>query len=167
MTRAPAADVVLTGARLFTGTGDEVILDGAVWISGRHVRRVGSADVMRDVPVDVARIDVHGRFVMPGMTESHAHLSYADDGPTELDRTPVEQAMLTSVANARLMLGSGFTSAISFGSVHTSTSSCATRSRAVQHLGLAWLRRVVTWAAPRATPICTKSGPSRMSKAWA
>ena len=118
MTRAPDTDVVLTGARLFTGTGDEVIPDGAVWISGRHVRRVGSADVMSDVPDDVARVDLHGSFVMPGMTESHAHLSYADDGPTELDRTPVEQAMLTSVANARLMLGSGFTSAISFGSVH-------------------------------------------------
>ena len=112
------SDVVLTNARVFTGTGDDVIPNGAVWVSGAHVRRVGSADVMTDVPADVGRVDLGGRFVMPGMTESHAHISYADNGPTELDRTPVEEAMLASVDNARLMLGSGFTSAISFGSVH-------------------------------------------------
>ena len=112
------SDVVLTNVRVFTGTGDDVIPNGAVWVSGAHVRRVGSADVMTDVPADVGRVDLGGRFVMPGMTESHAHISYADNGPTELDRTPVEEAMLASVDNARLMLGSGFTSAISFGSVH-------------------------------------------------
>ena len=55
---------------------------------------------------------------MPGMTESHAHISYSNNGPLELDKTPVEEAMLHSIDNARLMLGSGFTSAISFGSVH-------------------------------------------------
>ena len=83
-------DVVLTNARVFTGTGDDVVPNGAVWVSGPHVRRVGSADVMADVPGDVARVDLGGRFVMPGMTESHAHISYANNGPTELDRTPVE-----------------------------------------------------------------------------
>ena len=70
------------------------------------------------MPDDVARWDVGGRFVMPGMTESHAHISYSNNGPTELDKTPVEEAMLHSIDNARLMLGSGFTSAVSFGSVH-------------------------------------------------
>ena len=117
-TDGSTSDVLLTNARLFTGTGEEVIPHGAVWVSGRHVRRVGPADKLPDVPADVRRVDLGGRFVMPGMTESHAHLSYADNGPTELDKTAVEQSMLTAVGNARLMLGSGFTSAISFGGVH-------------------------------------------------
>jgi imidazolonepropionase-like amidohydrolase len=112
-------DLVLTNARVFTGTGEEVVPDGAVWVSGRHLRRVGPSDaVLRDVPADVRRVDVGGKFVMPGMTESHAHLSYADNGPTELDKTAVEQSMLVAVGNARKMLGAGFTSAISFGGVH-------------------------------------------------
>lgn len=111
-------DVVLTNARVFDGVDGEVIPDGAVWISGRHVRGVGSASFVDSIPADVARVDVGGRFVMPGMTESHAHLSYDHNGPTELDKTPVEWAMVNSVSNARLMLASGFTSAISFGSVH-------------------------------------------------
>lgn len=113
------SDVVLTNARLFTGTGEEVVPDGAVWVQGRHLRAVGPTDaVVRDAPDDVRRVDLGGRFVMPGMTESHAHLSYADNGPTELDKTAVEQSMLVAVGNARKMLGAGFTSAISFGGVH-------------------------------------------------
>jgi imidazolonepropionase-like amidohydrolase len=115
---ASSTDVLLTNARLFTGVDESVVDGGAVWISGRHVRAAGPEGSIGDVPDDVRRVDLGGRFVMPGMTESHAHISYANNGPKELDKTPVEEAMINSVANARLMLGSGFTSAISFGSVH-------------------------------------------------
>jgi len=119
MTEQPGTTTFLiTNARLFDGTGADVIGDGAVWVEGRTIRRAGPTDTMGDVPADVPRWDVGGRFVMPGMTESHAHISYSNNGPLELDKTPVEEAMLHSIENARLMLGSGFTSAISFGSVH-------------------------------------------------
>ena len=109
---------LFTNVRLFTGTTPDAIDDAAVWIDGRLVRYAGRASELPTVPDDVRRIDLQGRFVMPGMTESHAHLSYTNNGPTELDKTPVEEAMVHSIDNARLMLGSGFTSAISFGSVH-------------------------------------------------
>ncbi len=118
MTLSTASDVVFTNARLFTGTGEEVITDGAVWISGRYVRRAGHLSTFGDIPGDIRRVDLGGQFVMPGMTESHAHLSYANAAPTELDKLPAEEAMIHAVDNARVMLGSGFTSAISFGSVH-------------------------------------------------
>ena len=111
-------ELLLTNARLFDGTGQEVIDDGAVWIDGRLIRKVGPTTALADVPDHVPRWDLDGQFLLPGMTESHAHISYANNGPLELDRTPVEEAMLHSIDNARLMLGSGFTSAISFGSVH-------------------------------------------------
>ena len=62
--------------------------------------------------------DVGGAFVMPGMTETHAHLSFADASPFAIGATPVEQATITAVRNANLMLASGFTSAISFGSTY-------------------------------------------------
>ena len=44
MSRPPDTNVVVTHARLFTGTGEELIPDGAVWVQGRHVRRVGATD---------------------------------------------------------------------------------------------------------------------------
>lgn len=109
---------VLTGARLFRAVDDEVIADGAVWVHGGAIRFSGPASDLPSAAADIRRIDLGGRFVMPGMTESHAHLSYTHNGPTELDRTAVEVAMVGTLENARKMLGAGFTSAISFGSVH-------------------------------------------------
>jgi len=109
---------VFTHARLFTGVDGEVLEDGSVWVDGSDIRFAGPSSDLRGLNDDVQRIDLAGRFVMPGMTESHAHISYTGNGPTELDKTPVEEAMVHSVVNARLMLGAGFTSAISFGSVH-------------------------------------------------
>ncbi len=109
---------LFTNAALFRGVDDDVIAPGAIWVDGNIVRYAGPESDLGPVPDDTARVDLGGQFVMPGMTESHAHISYTNNGPTELDKTPVEEAMVSSVDNARLMLGSGFTSAISFGSVH-------------------------------------------------
>ena len=41
---------------------------------------------------------------MAGMTETHAHLSFADASPFAIGETLVEEATLTAVRNARLML---------------------------------------------------------------
>lgn len=111
--------VVFTGADLFPGTGEEVVRGGFVWVEGQVIRKVGSADGLSSVPGDVPMIDLGGRFVMPGMTEAHAHLSYyGARSPSDQDRTAVEESMLHAVDHARIMLGCGYTSAISFGSVH-------------------------------------------------
>jgi imidazolonepropionase-like amidohydrolase len=112
------ASVLFTNARLFKAVDEEVIADGAVWVEGNIIRYAGRTADLGQVPDHVRRVDLGGQFVMPGMTESHAHISYTNNGPGDLDKTPVEKAMIWSVDNARLMLGSGFTSAISFGSVH-------------------------------------------------
>lgn len=111
-------NLLFTNARLFTAVDDEVIADGALWVEGNIIRFAGPVGDLGEVPDGVQRVDLGGQFVMPGMTESHAHLSYTNNGPTELDKTPVEDAMVQTVRNARVMLGAGFTSAISFGSVH-------------------------------------------------
>lgn len=108
--------LLLTNARLFVGIDEEVLTDGSVWIDGSIVRYAGPSQDTPTVPEGTAHIDLGNRFVMPGMTESHIHLSYANVGPTELNQGPVQLAMLDAIRNARVVLGSGFTSAISFGS---------------------------------------------------
>ena len=111
--------VLFVNGRIFDGTGEDVLPDGCVWVDGRYVRRVGPIDRFGDVPDDVRRVDLGGRFVMPGMTEAHAHLSYyGAKSPSEQDHTAVEESMLHAIDHARIMLASGYTSAISFGSVH-------------------------------------------------
>ena len=107
---------ILRNLRLFTGVDGDVIHDGEVVIDGDMLRYAGPAADAPRRDGDVLHHDLGGAFVMPGMTESHAHLSYNNAHPQQLDRQPLPVAMLDAVDNARRVLGAGFTSAISFGS---------------------------------------------------
>src|ERR1700754_795785 len=112
--------MLLTHGRIFDGTGDDEIPDGAIWIEGEEIRRVGSVDQFDDVGDEVPRIDLAGRFVMPGMTEAHSHLSYFN-APSlqDLDMNcTAETTTISAVLNARIMLRCGYTSSHSFGSLH-------------------------------------------------
>jgi imidazolonepropionase-like amidohydrolase len=111
-------DQVLTNARVFTAKDESVIEAGAVWISGNTIRYAGPQARLPAAAAGCETLDVAGGFVMPGMTETHAHLSFADASPFAIGATPVEEATITAVKNAALMLASGFTSAISFGSTY-------------------------------------------------
>ena len=109
---------LITNARLFTAVDEQVIEDGALLIDDGVIQYAGPAAELPG-PSNGTRVqDVGGAFVMPGMTETHAHLSFADASPFAIGATPVEQATITAVRNANLMLASGFTSAISFGSTY-------------------------------------------------
>ena len=110
--------MLITNIRLFDGTSNNLIEDSSIWVENNLIRYAGPSKNLKNVPDDVQVIDGNGLFVMPGMVEAHAHISYSNSGPLELDKAPVEESMIKTINNARLMLGSGFTSAISFGSVH-------------------------------------------------
>lgn len=109
---------VLTNARVFTATDESVVDNGVVVIDGDKIVYAGAADAAPSVADGAETQDLGGQFVMPGMTETHAHLSFADASPFAIGATPVEEATITAVRNARLMLDAGFTSAISFGSTY-------------------------------------------------
>ena len=110
--------IVLNNLNLFIGDADETIENGSLVIDQDKILYAGDSANKPDISGDINEIDCMGLFAMPGMTESHAHLSYTNNGPLELDKSPVEEVMIKTINNARVMLGSGFTSAISFGSVH-------------------------------------------------
>jgi imidazolonepropionase-like amidohydrolase len=107
--------ILITNARLFTAVDETVIDDAGVLIDGDRIEWSGPTSSAPSVE-GAEHIAVDGRFVMPGMTESHVHLSYSNAHPSQLDRQPVPTAMLDAVDNARTLLRFGFTSAISFGS---------------------------------------------------
>ena len=109
---------LITNARLFTAVDEEVVDSGAVLIDDGVIQYAGPAAKAPQAQNGAEVWDVGGKFVMPGMTETHAHLSFADASPFAIGATPVEEATITAVRNADLMLSSGFTSAISFGSTY-------------------------------------------------
>jgi imidazolonepropionase-like amidohydrolase len=112
------ASTLYQHAKLFPALDETVIEEGALWIRGDQIVYAGPDAQRPDVSPDTEIVDVQGAFLMPGMTETHAHLSFADASPFAIGATPVENATITAVRNARLMLTSGFTSAISFGSTY-------------------------------------------------
>ena len=111
-------DHVFKNGTLFTAVSEAPLRRGAVWVHDGRLRYVGEAEGLPPVPPAAQIHDLAGKFVMPGMTESHAHLSFANASPFAIGVESVEDSTITAVNNARLMLASGFTSAISFGSAY-------------------------------------------------
>ena len=107
---------LFTNARLFTAESEDIIDRGVLLIEDGSVRFAGNAEQLKSSTHHV--IDLGGKFLMPGMTETHAHLSFDDSSPFSIGDSSVEQATITAVGNARLMLNAGFTSAVSFGSTY-------------------------------------------------
>ena len=113
-----SVDHIFKNATLFPATSEESIDRGAVWIQDGRIRYVGATEALPPIPSNAHVHDLSGRFIMPGMTETHAHLSFADASPFAIGIESVEDSTIIAVNNSRLMLASGFTSAISFGSAY-------------------------------------------------
>ena len=109
---------IFSNLNLFKGDSNTIYEDASIWVDGNIIKYAGPSSEFTNTSHNIERVDLGGKTVIPGMTESHAHISYTNNGPLELDKTPIEEAMIKTIDNARIMLGSGFTSAISFGSVH-------------------------------------------------
>lgn len=107
---------LFTNARLFTAESEDIIDRGVLLVEDGSVRFAGNAEELKSSTHP--EIDLGGKFLMPGMTETHAHLSFDDSSPFSIGDSSVEQATITAVGNARLMLNAGFTSAVSFGSTY-------------------------------------------------
>lgn len=108
--------LLITNVRIFDGTGAEPF-PGRVLVEGDRIRAVARGD---ELSVPGARvIDGDGGTLMPGMIESHAHLAF----PSSVERIipsfglPLEESLLVSVQNARILLDYGFTSAYSGGTL--------------------------------------------------
>ena len=96
---------------------------GYVWVRGNKIEMIGSMEQISDVRLGVRcrELDCTGKIVMPGMINTHSHLSMmvfrslADDVPDRLKRymMPLEQSVMTrgmavagaEYAFAELLLG--------------------------------------------------------------
>ncbi|MFE1794687.1 amidohydrolase family protein [Streptomyces sp. NPDC059517] len=79
----PAGTVaVYRGATLFDGTGRAPRPSTSIVIDGATIRAVGDdAEIAASLPTDAQVHDLDGRFVMPGLIDSHQHIATPPDRP--------------------------------------------------------------------------------------
>ena len=102
---------LIANAKIFDGTGREPFR-GTVRVEAERIAAVIPGAATPDA-AGAAVIDGRGATLMPGLIESHAHLSLADMSLPDLNALPIEEQMLITVRNARTMLDCGYTSAFS------------------------------------------------------
>jgi imidazolonepropionase-like amidohydrolase len=109
--------VRFANVEVFDGSGAPRF-PATVVVHGEHIESVCRHDAPPPGPTDTI-IDGLGRTLMPGLIESHAHLTW----PSSVERIvnamklPAEEHLLVSAQNARITLDHGFTSAYSAGSL--------------------------------------------------
>jgi imidazolonepropionase-like amidohydrolase len=105
----PALHRVFVNAHILTCVGDEVIDCGFIEVENGKIKALGAMTEFGSTDADT--IDCHGKTVMPGMMNSHAHLAW--DGVHDLARQSMDDAVeisaYKSAANMLKNLRAGVT----------------------------------------------------------
>jgi imidazolonepropionase-like amidohydrolase len=110
--------IVFKNVRIFDGTA---VVPGLseLRVVGNRVDSITADGNAPQAQAGDQVIDGNGAFLMPGLVEAHAHLSW----PTSVERfvpgmgLPPDDLALTTARNARILLDHGFTSAYSAGAL--------------------------------------------------
>lgn len=76
----PTGSVALVGATVITMRGDEVLQNATILIERNRIKAVGPAGSV-SIPSNARRIDVSGKYIMPGMIDVHAHGNFESWSP--------------------------------------------------------------------------------------
>ncbi|MGO4725005.1 MULTISPECIES: amidohydrolase family protein [unclassified Inquilinus] len=104
--------VIFRNAMVWDGSGAEAY-PADVLVEGTRIRTV--ARTPGQLAADGAQvIDCHGRTLMPGLVEGHAHISFGGAvNDSDLGNIPPEEHVLLTMRNAKTLLDHGFTSCYS------------------------------------------------------
>ncbi|SVE53865.1 uncharacterized protein METZ01_LOCUS506719, partial [marine metagenome] len=69
----PTGLMALTGARVITMNGSEILEQGDILIRNNRIEKVGSSGTI-PIPPEAVRLDVSGKTILPGFVDTHAHL---------------------------------------------------------------------------------------------
>ncbi|WAH39351.1 metal-dependent hydrolase family protein [Alicyclobacillus dauci] len=102
---------------LIDGTGREPEANVDVLVKDNEIVDVGRnlGENQYDFNWQEAEVmELNGKTIMPGMTEAHTHLTWADSlYIQDIDQKPIEETMVDAILNAEILINSGFTSCVS------------------------------------------------------
>ena len=102
----------IIGSTIISGTGSEPLRNGTILVQDGKIGEVGKADQIKLGP-DVERIDATGKFTMPGIIDSHVHVTPNQDVPNDI-RINLRVGF-NSISLLRQSLGAGVTTVVSIG----------------------------------------------------
>lgn len=101
------ATTLFRNVKVIDGSGSAPFA-GEVLVEGNRIKAVGTKV---EGAAGARVVDGAGQVLMPGLVESHSHLTFLDTADLEsLGYVPVEEHLLRSLKNAKKMLDQGFTS---------------------------------------------------------
>ncbi|MBB4844986.1 imidazolonepropionase-like amidohydrolase/Tol biopolymer transport system component [Paucibacter oligotrophus] len=68
----PAGKIAITGARIATMKGDEVIENGVILVDGNRIAAIGLPAQVQ-IPPDAKHLDASGKTIIPGLIDAHWH----------------------------------------------------------------------------------------------
>jgi imidazolonepropionase-like amidohydrolase len=105
--------LLIDGAMVWDGTGAAPVA-AKVLVEGERIAAVAPQAETLAAAQGAERIDGTGKFLMPGLIEGHAHLSFVNvSRGTQLGELPPEDHTLMTMDAARQVLAAGFTGACS------------------------------------------------------
>ena len=102
----------IIGSTIIDGTGSDPLRNGTILIEDGKIVDVGNADQIKLGP-DVERIDATGKFTMPGIIDSHVHVTPNQDVPDDI-RINLRVGF-NAISLLRQSLGAGVTTVVSIG----------------------------------------------------
>src|ERR1700754_2360328 len=104
--------VIFRNAMVWDGSGADSF-PADVLVEGNRIRTIARTPGQLNAEGATA-IDCHGRTLMPGLVEGHAHISFGGAvNDKDLGDIPPEEHLLLTMRNAKTLLDHGFTSAYS------------------------------------------------------
>lgn len=158
-------DLLLTGARVLTPTGDGWLADRAVLVADGRIARIAPIGEI-DAPEEVRRLDLDGGYLIPGLIDLHSHLLLHpyDETPwtDQVLRESLELRTIRAVVHARKTLEAGFTTLRDLGTEGAGFADVALRDAVAQ--GLIPGPRI--FAATRALVAGASYGPHGFDPRW-
>jgi imidazolonepropionase-like amidohydrolase/Tol biopolymer transport system component len=75
----PQGKIVISGARIISMKGDEIIENGKIIIENNRIKAIGNSSEIAS-PSDAVAIDARGKTIIPGLIDVHWHGGMGEDG---------------------------------------------------------------------------------------
>jgi len=101
-------DTLLQNITLIDGTGSSPVENAIIAIRGARIHYAGPADGWAEADDDWLKLDLHGKYLLPGLIDAHVHLSGSGEADSQF-RADDGNMALKILSNAQKNLAAGIT----------------------------------------------------------